>query len=63
MKGKNVVINHKVDKIIEKSPRVKVTDAKFVIQPHFDFVNEVKRANAHRKIELAEINDQNLLNG
>jgi len=56
MKSKNVIINHKADKIIERSPRVKVTDVKFIIQPHFDFVNEVKRANARRKRELAEIN-------
>ncbi len=63
MKAKSVIINHQVDKIIEKSPRTKVTDAKLVIQPHFEFVNEVKRANSHRKIELAEINNQNLLNG
>lgn len=62
MKEKSVIINYKADKIIEKSPRTKVTDAKFTIQPHFEFVNEVKRANARRKIELAEINDQNLLN-
>lgn len=61
MKGKNVIINHQADKIIEKSPRTKVTDVKFVIQPHFEFVNEVKRANARRKRELAEMNDQNLL--
>jgi hypothetical protein len=62
MKSKNVVINHKVDKIIERSPRTKVSDARFVIQPHFSFVNEVKRANARRKLELAEMNDKNIQN-
>ncbi len=62
MKSKSVIINYQVDKITEKSPRTKVIDAKFVIQPHFDFVNEVKRANARRKIELAKINDHKLLN-
>ena len=55
MKKKNVIINHSADKIIEKSPRIKVTDVKFTIQPHFEFVSEVKRANARRKRELAEI--------
>jgi len=60
LKAKNVIINHKIDKIIEKTPRTKVTDAKITIQPHFEFINEVKRANARRKLELAEINDRNL---
>ncbi len=35
MKKESVIINHKVEKIIEKSPRTKVVNAKFVIQPHF----------------------------
>ena len=59
MKGKNVIINYQAGKIIEKSPRTKVTDVKFVIQPHFEFVSEVKRANARRKRELAEMNGRN----
>lgn len=58
LKSKNVIINHKIDKVIERRPRTKVVDAKIVIQPHFEFINEVKRANARRKLELTEISDE-----
>lgn len=60
LKSKSVIINHKIDKIIEKAPRNKVADAKITIQPHFDFINEVKRANARRKLELVEVSDNSI---
>lgn len=56
LKETNVVINYKADKIIEKSPRVKLVDVKITIQPHFDFVAEVKKANTRKKLELVEVN-------
>lgn len=56
LKEKNVVINYKADKIIEKSPRLKLVDVKISIQPHFQFVTEVKKANTRKKLELVEIN-------
>jgi hypothetical protein len=49
MKGKNVVLNCKVDKIFDSKPRTKLIDAKFKFQPHFDFIADVKRANAKAK--------------
>ena len=55
LKNSDVVINYILDKIIEKSPRFKLADVKVIIQPHFDFVTEVKRANARRKIETVKI--------
>lgn len=59
LKKSNVIINFKLDKIIEKTPRVKLVDAKLTIQPHFDFISEVKRANARRKLELIETKNSN----
>ena len=56
LKEKNVVINYKADKIVEKSPRLKLADVKINIQPHFAFVDEVKKANIRKKLELVEIN-------
>ncbi len=57
LKNSNVVINYTLEKIIEKSPRVKLADVKITIQPHFEFVAEVKRANARRKIAITEKDD------
>jgi len=54
LKKSNVIINFKLDKIIEKSPRVKLVDVKLTIQPHFEFISEVKQANSRRKLELIE---------
>ena len=54
LKKSNVIINFKLDKIIEKSPRVKLVDVKLTIQPHFEFISEVKHANSRRKLELIE---------
>ena len=49
MKEKNVIIRCEVDKIYETKPRTKLVDVKFKFQPHFDFVADVKRANAKAK--------------
>jgi len=56
LKKSNVIINFKLDKIIEKSPRVKLVDVRLTIQPHFEFITEVKHANAKRKLELIDNN-------
>lgn len=55
LKEKNVIINYQADKIIERNPRIRLTDVKFSLQPHFDFVNEMKRANSKKKLELVEV--------
>lgn len=55
LKNSNVIINYSLEKIIEKSPRVKLVDVKITIQPHFEFVAEVKRANARRRNETIKI--------
>lgn len=55
LKEKNVIINYQSDKIIERNPRVRLTDVKFTLQPHFDFVNEMKRANSKKKLEITVI--------
>jgi hypothetical protein len=57
LKEKNVVINFYVNKVIEKSPRIKIIDAKINIQPHPEFVTEAKRANARKKIETGNTNE------
>ena len=49
MKQKNVVLNCKVEKIFDSKPRIKLVDAKIKFQPHFDFIADVKRANARVK--------------
>jgi hypothetical protein len=54
LKKSNVIINFKLDKIFEKSPRLKLVDVKLTIQPHFEFISEVKQANLRRKLELIE---------
>ena len=54
LRKSNVIVNFKLDKIIEKSPRVKLVDVKLTIQPHFEFISEVKHANTRRKLELLE---------
>lgn len=54
LKSSNVIINCKLEKIIEKSPRLKLVDVKVTIQPHFEFISEVKHANTKRKLELIE---------
>jgi Initiator Replication protein len=51
MKEKNVVLSCKVEKILEKSARLKVADVKLTFLPHPEFINEVKRANARKKLE------------
>lgn len=55
LKEKNVIINYQADKFIERNPRTRLTDVKFSLQPHFDFVNEMKRANSKKKLELINI--------
>ena len=54
LKTSNVIINCKMEKILEKSPRVKLVDVKLIIQPHFEFISEVRHANTRRKLELIE---------
>ncbi len=49
MKQKNVVLNCKVEKILDTKPGTKLIDAKFKFQPHFDFIADVKKANARAK--------------
>lgn len=49
MKQKNVILKCKVEKIFDLKPRVKLIDVKFTFQPHFDFIADVKRANARAK--------------
>jgi hypothetical protein len=49
MKQMNVVLNCKIEKIFNTQPRTKLIDAKFKFQPHFDFIADVKRANAKAK--------------
>jgi hypothetical protein len=49
MKEKNVILNCKFEKLFEKKPRKKLIDVKIKIQPHFDFIADVKRANAKAK--------------
>ena len=58
LKKSNVIINFKLDKIIEKSPRIKLVDVKLTIQPHFEFISEVKHANTRRKLEQIENKDR-----
>lgn len=58
LKEKNVIINYQADKIIERSPRIKLTDVKFSLQPHFDFITEMKRANSKKKSELLEVQNR-----
>lgn len=52
MKKKNVVLITKIEKILETSKRLKVSDVKITFTPHPEFINEVKRANARKKAEL-----------
>ncbi len=49
MKQMKVVLNSKTEKIFNAQPRTKLIDAKFKFQPHFDFIADVKRANAKAK--------------
>jgi hypothetical protein len=49
MKDNNVILNCKVSKIFDSKPRTKLVDAKFKFQPHFDFIGDMKRANARAK--------------
>jgi hypothetical protein len=49
MKQNDVVLNCQVEKIFDSKPRTKLVDAKFKFQPHFDFIADVKRANARAK--------------
>lgn len=62
MKGKNVVLNFKTDKVIESAARAKLLDVKFNLQPHPYFVSDVKKANVRKQKEnhlLQASNDQN----
>jgi hypothetical protein len=54
LKKSNVIINFTLDKVVEKSPRLKLIDVKLTIQPHFEFISEIKHANTRRKLELIE---------
>lgn len=49
MKQNNVILSCKVSKIFDSKPRTKLIDAKFKFQPHFDFIADMKRANARAK--------------
>lgn len=49
MKHNNVVLNCQIEKVFDAKPRTKLVDAKFKFQPHFDFITDVKRANARAK--------------
>jgi hypothetical protein len=49
MKQMKVILNCKTEKIFDTQPRTKLIDAKFKFQPHFDFIADVKRANAKAK--------------
>ena len=51
MKGKNVVLNFKADKVIESAARAKLIDVKFNLQPHPYFVSDVKKANVRKQKE------------
>jgi hypothetical protein len=55
LRNLNVIINYGLEKIIEKSPRVKLADVKIIMQPHFEFVAEVKRANTRRRTDTTRI--------
>lgn len=62
MKGKNVVLNFKADKVIESAARAKLIDVKFNLQPHPYFVSDVKKANVRKQKEnhlLQSSDDQN----
>ncbi len=62
MKGKNVVLNFKADKVIEAASRAKLIDVKFNLRPHPYFVSDVKKANVRKQKEkylLQSSNDQN----
>jgi hypothetical protein len=52
MKEKNVVLSCKIEKILENTSRIKVGDVKMTFLPHPEFINEVKRANARKKLEI-----------
>lgn len=49
MKGKNVLISYKMDKILDQQNRNKLIDAKFTLTPHPNFANESKSANVRAK--------------
>lgn len=49
MKRINVVLNCETEKIFDTKPKAKLIDAKFKFQPHFDFIADVRRANAKAK--------------
>jgi hypothetical protein len=49
LKQKNVILNCKIEKIFDSFPRTKLVDVKLKFQPHPEFVNDVKRANAKAK--------------
>jgi ribosomal protein L31 len=48
MKAKSVVLNFKVEKMIDATHRNKLLDAKIILTPHPFFANEVKNANARQ---------------
>lgn len=53
LKSKNVILNAKIEKFFESSPRPKLINVKISFQPHPEFVGEVKRANAKvKKIKM-----------
>lgn len=49
MKESNVVLVYKAEKIFTAKPRNKLIDVKFKIQPHPEFSDDVKKANARSK--------------
>lgn len=49
MKNKNIIINFKIDKILELKPRRKLVDAKIFLQPHPHFIDDIIRANKNAK--------------
>ena len=51
MEDKEVVLNFKIEPVLDSQRKGKLLDAKIVIQPHFRFCSEMKRANErHRTI-------------
>jgi hypothetical protein len=54
MKNQNVILGTKAERIFEVRAKNKLVDVKFSIQPHPEFIGEVRKANARvNKIKIA----------
>ena len=52
MKSKDVLLSYGVEKTTDPNNRNKLVEAKFILTPHPNFINEIKKANARaRRIE------------